>query len=49
MHALAEPTDPIQPKPDDRQHAPTACAPKPESASRTFISEWRKILGGLVG
>jgi hypothetical protein len=39
----------MQPKLDDCQRAPTACAPQPDPAPRTFISEWRKILSGLVG
>jgi hypothetical protein len=47
MHAIPGPKHPPQPKRDDCQNAPPACAPKFEPAPRTFMNEWRKLLGGL--
>jgi hypothetical protein len=48
MQANPEPKLSMQPKLDDCRRVQPACAPQPDPAPRTFLSEWRKILSGLV-
>jgi hypothetical protein len=48
MHAIPESKHPMPPTLGDCRRAPAACAPPPDTAPRTIVSEWRKILSGLV-